>query len=207
MKKRYILTITLFIFYIIIMGMILTNSFVKIDNDIYTNIFHLRNSFFDNFFTTITKFGNTISIFCITVVLLIFLSKKDRYILGTTVLVTVLLNQLVKYTIQRPRPNHMKLIKQGGYSFPSGHSMISIAIYGFLIYFVNKNIKNNYLKYFIISILVLLILGIGCSRIYVGVHYPSDVLAGYILSSIILITIISIFNQKGVRKNEKDDSH
>ena len=204
MKKRYILTIVLLIAFIIVMSMVLTNNTVQFDNKIYNAIFDIRNDFFDIFFKSITKFGNIIIIFCITVLLLISLSKKDRNILGVTVLITVLLNQIIKYIIHRSRPDHVRLIKQEGYSFPSGHAMISIAVYGFLIYFANKKVKNKYLKYFIISLLVLLILGIGCSRIYVGVHYPSDVLAGYILSLIILIIVTSKFNQKGVKKKWKE---
>ena len=195
MKNRYFLTTILIISFIIILVMILTNNIIQFDNKIYDTIFSIRNDFFDTFFKTITTFGNTINILCITVLLLILLSKKDRNILGVTVLITVLLNQAVKYIIQRTRPNHVSLIRQGGYSFPSGHAMISIAVYGFLIYFVNKKIKNKYLKYLTIILLLLLILGIGCSRIYLGVHYPSDVLAGYILSLIILIIVTNKFNQ------------
>ena len=203
MKNRYFLTTILIISFIIILIMILTNNIIQFDNKIYDTIFSIRNDFFDTFFKTITTFGNTINILCITVLLLILLSKKDRNILGVTVLITVLLNQAMKYIIQRTRPNHVSLIRQGGYSFPSGHAMISIAVYGFLIYFVNKKIKNKYLKYLTIILLLLLILGIGCSRIYLGVHYPSDVLAGYILSLIILIIVTNKFNQKGVKKKWK----
>ena len=204
MKKRYILTKVLLIAFIIVMSLVLTSNTVQFDNHIYNAIFSIRNDFFDIFFKSITKFGNIIIIFFITVLLLLSLSKKDRNILGVTVLITVLLNQIMKYIIHRSRPDYVRLIKQGGYSFPSGHAMISIAVYGFLIYFVNKKVKNKGLKYFIISLLVLLILGIGCSRIYVGVHYPSDVLAGYILSLIILIIVTSKFNQKGVNKKWKE---
>lgn len=189
MKKRLIAIVVLFGIFILIMGMTLTNQITGFDDAIYKGIFQMRNSFFDNFFKAITKFGNGTIIFCFTIILLIYLRKKDRYILGTTIVVTVTINQIIKHIIQRPRPNHMKLIMQGGYSFPSGHAMISIALYGFLIHFVNKKIKTKWLKCVIISLLAILILGIGCSRIYLGVHYPSDVLSGYILSFIVLITI------------------
>ena len=189
MKKRLIAIVVLFGIFILIMGMTLTNQITGFDDAIYKVIFQMRNGFFDNFFKAITKFGNGTIIFCFTIILLIYLRKKDRYILGTTIVVTVTINQIIKHIIQRPRPNHMKLIMQGGYSFPSGHAMISIALYGFLIHFVNKKIKTKWLKCVIISLLAILILGIGCSRIYLGVHYPSDVLSGYILSFIVLITI------------------
>ena len=82
--------------------------------------------------------------------------------------------------------------------------MISICLYGLLIYLINKKIKNKILKVLLTIVLILLILGIGISRIYVGVHYPSDVLAGYLLSLSILIFSITIVNKyyRG-KKNEK----
>ena len=101
----------------------------------------------------------------------------------------------------RPRPDHLRLIKQNGYSYPSGHSMISIAVYGFLIYYVYHKVKNKALKIALIILLSLLIILIGISRIYVGVHYPSDVLGGYTLSLLIIIVVIL-----GVDKYVKDDS-
>ena len=73
--------------------------------------------------------------------------------------------------------------------------MISIALYGFLIYYVLKHIENIYLKVILVILLTLLIISIGLSRIYLGVHYPSDVLGGYLLSLIVLILVI-----KGVEK-------
>ena len=104
-----------------------------------------------------------------------------------------LTNKIVKHIIRRSRPDVLKLIKQGGFSFPSGHSMIAVCMYGYLIYMVNKKFTNKYLKFISIFMLVVLIISIGLSRVYVGVHYISDVIAGYILALILLI-ILSIFS-------------
>ena len=116
-------------------------------------------------------------------------------------------NQILKRIIRRARPNHLRLVKEKGFSFPSGHSMVSIALYGILIYIVNKNIKNKPLRITLTIILSILILLIGLSRIYVGVHYPSDVLSGYILATIITILVIDYYNThfRG-NKNDKDGS-
>ena len=106
------------------------------------------------------------------------------------------LNTIIKNIIQRPRPDHLRLIKQGGYSFPSGHSMIAVCVYGTLIYLVHKKVKNKKIKILLEVLLTLLILLIGISRIYVGVHYPSDVLTGYLISIIILIVNISALEKQ-----------
>ena len=101
-------------------------------------------------------------------------------------------NQLFKFILQRPRPSNYNIITEKGYSFPSGHSMVSMAFYGYIIYLVYKYIKNKYLKWIIISILSLLIISIGISRIYLGVHYTSDVLAGFLISISYLVIYINL---------------
>ena len=79
--------------------------------------------------------------------------------------------------------------------------MISMCMYGCLIYVVLKKIKNKYLKWFLVFILSLLIVSVGLSRIYVGVHYLSDVVSGFILGLIILILYIELINKYFVRGN------
>ena len=106
-------------------------------------------------------------------------------------IISVVSNQVIKYIIRRDRPSVLKLIKQGGYSYPSGHSMIAVAVYGLLIYFVLKKVKNKSWKYGLSFLLVVLIVSIGVSRIYVGVHYASDVLGGFILATAELLLLIN----------------
>lgn len=103
-----------------------------------------------------------------------------------------LLSLIIKNIVRRPRPNIMQLIEITGYSFPSGHSMNSLIFYGFLIYLSLRYIKR-WPKYCISFILTLLILFIGISRIYLGVHYASDVLGGFILGAFWLAASIRVF--------------
>ena len=195
MKKRYYFIIgILLISFLYVTYLVVTNQTTSFDNAIYNFIFN-RNNILDFYFTNITKLGNTITIICIVIVLLLLINDKSKYILGITTITTVLSNQGLKHLIKRIRPDHIRLIKQGGYSYPSGHAMISIAVYGFLIYYVLKHVNNKYLKFLITILLLILIISIGLSRIYLGVHYPSDVLGGYLLSLIVLILVI-----KGVEK-------
>ncbi len=116
-----------------------------------------------------------------------------------------LLNSVIKIIVARPRPHVLQLVYEDGYSFPSGHAMVSTAFYGFLIYIVYKNIKNKTFKNSIISLLSLLIVLIGISRIYLGVHYATDVIGGVIIGIIYLVLFIKIVNkvEPSIIKNEK----
>lgn len=145
----------------------------------------------------ITNFGGATCLITITILLLIIVKNKKIGLLTLTNLVTItILNQVLKFILRRPRPTEFRIINETGYSFPSGHSMISMAFYGFLIYLIYKNIKNKYLKTTIIIILSLLIIAIGISRIYLGVHYVSDVIGGFLISISYLIVYIKLINKK-----------
>ncbi len=206
MKKIYYIVGSLFLLFLIIMILMLTGNMRGFDDSIYNFIFQYRSDLLDSFFKFITNFGNTISILCIVVALLLAFDKKNQRALGIITISSVLVNTIIKNIIRRVRPDHLRLIKQGGYSFPSGHAMISIAVYGYLIYWVWNNIKNKIVKILLTIILLFIIIGIGLSRIYVGVHYPSDILAGYVLSLGLLLTVISNIDKMGEVKNGKNGS-
>lgn len=148
------------------------------------------------FFKVITWFGSAICLIILAILLLVFFKNKIIGELITVNLVFItILNQVLKVIIQRPRPIEYRIINETGYSFPSGHSMVSMAFYGFLIYLIYKNIKSKYLKISLISILILLIVMIGISRIYLGVHYTSDVCAGFLVAMSYLIIYINFANK------------
>ena len=195
MKTKKIIIGELLFLFVLVFVMMLTNDIEWVDTNIYEGIMSLRSNLFDTLFKIITKAGNTIPVACITVICLLLWKKKERFILGLSILVNLLLNQGLKYLVHRPRPEHFRLIEQNGYSFPSGHAMMSVALYGVLIYYIYKKMENKYLKVAAMSLLSLLIFGIGCSRIYLGVHYPSDVIAGYSLALVILIIVIDWCNK------------
>lgn len=144
----------------------------------------------------ITNFGGAIYLIGIAIVLFVVIKdKKIGIAIISNLGIVTILNQLLKRILQRPRPEEFRIINETGYSFPSGHSMISMAFYGFLIYLIYKNIKNKYLKWSLITVLGVLIVSIGVSRIYLGVHYTSDVLAGFLISISYLIIYISMINK------------
>ena len=208
MKKKYIGIGLLIALFLLITILVITNNISFLDDSIYNFIYSLRNDFTDTLFKSLSKFGDGITIGIIAVILFVLLKdKNDRLSLLIGIASTVAFNQLMKFSIQRARPDHPRIINEWGYSYTSGHSAISIAVYGLLIYLVNKNVKNKLLKTILIIFLMLLVLGIGLSRIYVGVHYPSDVIGGYISSLIILILVISYCNNHFRGKiNDKNGS-
>ena len=186
-KINLLVAVILMMFFIIITALVVTDNIAWFDDSVYNFIIGLRSNPLDFILKTITRLGDTVVIMIIVVLTLIILNKRERVILGSSTIITVTLNQTIKHILQRPRPDHLRLIKQGGFSYPSGHSMIAVCVYGIMIYLINKKVQNKTLKIALSILLTILILSIGISRIYVGVHYPSDVLGGFILSTVILL--------------------
>lgn len=152
----------------------------------------------------VTFFGGATCLIGLTIILFIIIkNKKIGFLIGINLITITILNQLFKFILQRPRPTEYRIINETGYSFPSGHSMISMAFYGFLIYLIYKYVKNKKLKYISITLISILIIFIGISRIYLGVHYTSDVLAGFLFSISYLIIYILLANNKVLNKNIK----
>lgn len=142
---------------------------------------------------TITQLGGAIFLITLMIILLIVIkNKKIGILIWINLVISTIMNQLLKHLIQRPRPTEFRIIDESGYSFPSGHSMVSMAFYGFLIYLIYKKVENKYLKWTLISLISILVILIGISRIYLGVHYTSDVLAGFLISIIYLVIYINV---------------
>ena len=136
----------------------------------------------------ITFFGSAYWLIGLSIFLLLIIkNKKIGISISINLWLAALTNFLLKQILQRPRPIGHRIIDESGYSLPSGHSMVSMAFYGFLIYLVYKRIENKHLKSFLIALLLVLIINIGISRIYLGVHYTSDVIAGFLVAISYLI--------------------
>ena len=148
----------------------------------------------------LTVIMKTITFMCsITVLLAICLltfllgdDKKKASLISVNLILVFLINTLIKWIVQRPRPDEiLRLIEESGFSFPSGHSMISMAFYGYITYLVYKHVKDKKKRIIYCLLLLLLIALIGISRIYLGVHYLSDVLGGFAFSVAYLMLFIT----------------
>lgn len=203
MKKfRIIIVCLCLLLFSVILFNVCKYGVLDIDNNVYNFISkNIMNDTLSSILKCVTHLGGVAFIVLLGVLCFMF-CKKNRWFITFDLVGCTVINQTIKHIVKRPRPNVLRLVSESGYSFPSGHSMISVAFYGLVIYFVYKNINNKYLKWVLISLLSLLILTIGFSRIYVGVHYFTDVVGGFFLALAYLIVYIYIYNKK-VIKNEK----
>ena len=116
---------------------------------------------------------------------------------------SLVLMLLLKYLFQRKRPLSPLLKAAKGLSFPSGHAIMSVTFYGLLLYILLHTVGISWLKYSLAVLLILLIILIGYSRVYLRVHYASDVLAGFIIGIIWLLISLSVL--KGLEPYAKDN--
>jgi len=105
------------------------------------------------------------------------------------------LNLLLKWLFERPRPALQHLSEVSGMSFPSGHAMMSFSFYGLIIYLIFENVKGKFIRYSLCLILIILMHLIGFSRIYLHVHYASDVMAGFAIGTIWLIVCLFVLKK------------
>lgn len=171
------------------------DSIVEIDQHVATWSTTVRTDFFNNFFWAITQLGSiwVIGFFVISFSFFLWFSHRRYYLLGfyTSILGSELLTIAGKYAFARERPS-TALFHESLYSFPSGHATISVAFYGFVLYtfFRETPTFRSKLNLFFIALTVIIL--IGMSRIYFGVHYVSDVWAGYLVGAMWMVTAMAM---------------
>ncbi|HZK55533.1 MAG TPA: phosphatase PAP2 family protein [Desulfosporosinus sp.] len=144
----------------------------------------------------LTNFGSAYIEIALMIVVGAFLFFRFKHT-WETVLLTIslsgawLLNTILKALFHRARPDIVHLVTAGGYSFPSGHAMVAASFYGVIGYILWLNLRNHSKSsWYIVVITLAFIMGIGMSRIYLGVHFASDVIAGYAAGAVWAITCI-----------------
>ncbi|PRY80987.1 phosphatase PAP2 family protein [Alkalibacterium olivapovliticus] len=215
-KNLFILAMILTIPFLFLVWMSFYDwGFIGLLDELIGNEFYEeRGSLLTWAFIFITRLGDGWFIALFTIVLSLYIwrfRKNTRLAVWYFLTVSVGaggVNQLVKILFRRPRPTHVEhLIVQGGYSFPSGHAMGSIITYGALLFLIIRASKT-WLPVLIGSVTLLpLIALIGMSRIYLGVHYPSDVIGGYSLGLAMLSLSIGLYSvslkDKGYKKGQR----
>ncbi len=177
--------------------LVITNNIAWFDNPVYNFLHAMFQDKTTTFFLIITSLSSPFVLIVMSLLLLITnKNHKLSFLVILNLLLSTIGNTVLKLIFLRERPSDFPLIQESGYSYPSGHSMISMAYYGFLIYIVWQTDWSKKAKIIFSICLGLIIFLIGCSRIYLRVHYPSDVVAGFAISFVYLLTFIHIIKKK-----------
>lgn len=172
------------------------HSFIIAADQWFENmLLSIRTPFLINVFAVITFFGNTSVVMGIAGIALVFLLSRryKAYAAGLTVTLigAAVTDYAMKFIIGRARPSGLiPSMIETSFSFPSGHSTAAMALYGFMTYILCILFPEK--KPIIVAVALLVIGSIGFSRLYLGLHFPSDVLAGYILGGLWLLIGIEI---------------
>lgn len=188
--KMIIIWICAFLF-IGLTVMVFTGIMHSVDEGVQAFILHIRNSKLTNVFTVITNIGGAYALLSISVLLLLIKrDKKISLMIAINLAMVFITSQIFKFIFRRSRPAEIFLVNATGYSYPSGHMMVSSAFYFYILYLINKKVKNKIIKVIIFIFTVLLVFLIGFSRIYLGVHYTTDIIGGLILAILYLMIYI-----------------
>lgn len=175
----------------------------------------LRNPGLNELMVFFTQMGDLRGYIIITVLIaaafyIKFKSWKYIIQLVLVILLAGLANRILKAVFNRPRPEAEHLVTVETLSYPSGHAMSAMAFYGFLIFLFSFFKMKPLVKGVFIGLFVVLIAVIGISRIYLGVHYPSDVLAGYIAGlawlalCILIFYVIDLFRKRELKNQASE---
>jgi undecaprenyl-diphosphatase len=178
-----------------------SNQIIHFDQMIISFITDFESPTMTSVMKVFTFIGSTISIIVLSILILFFLyivlKHRTELILFIAVIIGAnILFSSLKLVFHRARPDLHRLIEIGGYSFPSGHATNAFALYGILTFLLWRHISSHSGRIILIFMSTLMILMIGISRIYLGVHYPSDVIAGYFISGFWLTMAIWFYQSK-----------
>lgn len=199
---KYVILILCLAIFAIFTYKVVADKTIYIDDAVYN---YISNNIISENRTNIVKVITNITsplmvIITALILVIVIKDKKIKISLVINLLGVTIINNLIKVIVARPRPDINRLVTETGYSFPSGHSITSMVFYGYLVYLIYKYIDNKKIKIPLMIFLILLIPIIGLSRIYLGVHYTSDVLCGFLLGIVYLILFISISKKYLERK-------
>lgn len=205
-KKRGVIFAAGLVLFVLLTTLMVTGNLQWFDDPIREWVYSIRNPALTEVLKVITYMGNWQTITLLCIVLLLFRKTRLRYgvpVSAGAIFVTIF-NRIIKLIFKRPRPEEsLHLIEEGGYSFTSGHSITSMVVFGLLIYLVRKYVRNRKAANILTAALAVPWIFIGLSRIYMGVHFPSDVLAGWALGAAVLVGIIVIVEKCDARRKQK----
>jgi membrane-associated phospholipid phosphatase len=193
--RFWLLLSATFVFTVVVILVFIAGD-TRTDNSVFAFIAPYRTEWLTSAMNFISFYGNHNFLIPANLALIIYFLLKKKKKLALLTLITALsslgLMSLIKNIVQRHRPPGSLVTGVTNYSFPSGHAFMSVAFYGLLIWLVFAAVSQTWKRQIIIGLFLLLILVISFSRIYLRLHYTSDVLAGLCLGTIWLITCMHL---------------
>jgi len=210
-RQNYVCTSLIFVLFCLILWWLIVIKQGKMPYvDQWTRVFvdTLADTPVYTWFRWITELGSRSFVQPLTIgmtVIIWFMYRDFRpaVIFGFGVLGTHFLNTVMKEMVARERPSISIILNAEGYSFPSGHSMISLVCYGLLAYFISKKLRSTIMITVVYISFALIILLIGISRYVINVHFLTDIITGYTFGSVILICLIRIYERMEANKEKR----
>lgn len=198
LTRAFVISLFALIAFCIVAILIRADKVVVFDSSIISAVQSQESPSLTTIMEFFTVVGSTQVVVVLTLFIIFFLFKVLHHRLELLLFMGVvagspILNFVLKEFFQRARPDFHRLIEIGGYSFPSGHAMNAFTVYGILSFLLWRHIFNRSGRTLLLLFCTFFIIMIGVSRIYLGVHYPSDVIGGYLAGGFWLATSIWFF--------------
>ncbi len=190
--------------FLALLYLVIMHKTAAFDDAVRFFFYDMRSDGLTIFAEFITFLGSVKWIIALCIILLLIKPLRISFDVPVSAgaLSVTIINKIIKILVQRERPDLIfRLVDESGFSFASGHSVTSMVVYGLLIYLVRRNVRNRTTADILTVILAIPLTGIGLSRIYLGVHYPTDVLAGWCLGLTAVMLIIEITESIRQRRN------
>ncbi len=197
---RWILALVLLLLFGTMVILVLSGNAVSFDDPVRKFIYGLRAGGLTVFFKGVTFLANPVTLVVLCAVLLVNPKTTLKFGIPMTLVTGMgaLAHKGIKLLIMRDRPGDiMHLIEETGYSFPSGHANAGLIFYLFLAFLAGRYLKQKKhgdMAAWLNTILVIIVFLVGMSRVYLGVHYPTDIIGGWCLGGILLIIFITLYD-------------
>ena len=199
MKKnlKWIVCFCCLSIFIILSILVLTKKDIYLDSFVYNFISKHISDNLTFVVKNLTHIASAITVILITIIVLIFFkNKKYGFYMALNLIIITIFQLILKNIFARNRPVDINLIEETGYSFPSGHSLTAMAFYGFIIYLIYNSKLPKRSKNIYISLFSLLIFIVGISRVYLGVHFFTDVIGAFSFSLFYLIIYTTVIKDR-----------
>ena len=206
-KKKLTLVICAVVLFLILAFAIKADYLYGFESWVYNEATEHMSDALTKVLIVITNIGGPIGIMCICGIIFAIPKLRNRIAIPVSVTITIsfLLNILLKKIFARERPDILRLVSESFYSFPSGHAMINMALYSILIFYAYNLVKSKKIRCLIYLVLTSLVLLIGFTRIYLGVHYAGDILGGWLMGLVVSIITYAVLKKPTITEYDKKE--